>query len=130
MERIILALILLATLVAFGGAFDCGPRYATEPDGPYRERRVPEKELDRTTQSVIAKEFALSWALRVGGGLVALFAAFGLFGQWYWGGRTDRLVPGIVVLLAGLAVGMQSWPVILSLGAIAVTHTITTRRTE
>jgi hypothetical protein len=46
------------------------------------------------------------------------------------GGRTDRLVPGIVVLLAGLAVGMQSWPVILSLGAIVVAHTIMARRTE
>ena len=100
MERLILGSVLLLTVVGFAVVANNGPRSAAE------------------------LEFALGWALRLGGGLVALLAALGLFGQWYWGGRTDRLVPGVVVLLAGLAVGSQAWPVVLSLGAVAVAHTV------
>lgn len=96
MDRVALVTVLGVTVVGFFVAANHAPR------------------------DVAALEFALGWATRLGGGLVALLALAGLFGQWWRGADAVRLVPGVVVLLAGLAVGSQTWAVAVALGAVTV----------
>jgi hypothetical protein len=73
-------------------------------------------------------EFALGWALRAGGGLIALIAASVFLAGWLRGERFEKLTTGGIVVIAGLAVGFQSWPMVVSLGAIIVTHLVTSAR--
>ncbi len=80
-----------------------------------------------TTRTPAQAEFALGWAFHLGGGLVALVAAAGLLGQWLRGAPADRLVPGVVVLLAGLAVAAPAWPV-AGLGVVAAAVAVAGRR--
>ncbi len=74
----------------------------------------------RTAYAVAEMEVALGWAFRLGGGLVALVAAVGLLGQWLRRADAVQLLPGVVVLLAGLAVAAASWPPVVALGAVGV----------
>ena len=71
-------------------------------------------------QDVVQLELAFAFALRVGGGLVALAALCGIFALWLRGAGPRRLLPGVVVLLAGLAVSGAAWPAVLGLALVGV----------
>ena len=65
-------------------------------------------------------ELASAAAMRLGGGLVALMALCGMLGLWLRDAGPRRLLPGVVILLGGLAVSNAAWPAVVGLALVSV----------
>ena len=62
----------------------------------------------------------MNFGTQLAGAALAAVAAAALAGQWLRGAGARRLLPGVVVALAGLALAGQSWPAVLGLAAVGV----------
>jgi hypothetical protein len=78
--------------------------------------------------NVLPLDLAFGFALRVIGGLVSVIGLVSITGQWYVGAGGARLAGGGMIVLAGVAVGTQSWAAALGLASVLVVAQLPPRR--